>query len=128
MTRIFPAPRNFARIGRAHLLPVRSRIPGSRLDWTARRHPYFRHKCAGTIVYLDRSDDGDSKPRLLMRKAREALRFASIASHNLPCRELFAQRFSEGVWDQPAPKTLFLYSLTAISGIRRAHRRNKTQV
>jgi hypothetical protein len=32
-------------------------------------------------------------------KRREAFRFASIASHNLPCRERFAKRFSEGVFE-----------------------------
>src|SRR5439155_712940 len=41
---------------------------------------------------FDRSDDGGSTPR-----NREALRFASIVPHNLPCRERFAERFSEGV-------------------------------
>jgi hypothetical protein len=53
-------------------------------------------------------------------KRREAFRFASIASHNLPCRERFAKRFSEGVFE--TPKTLFLYALTAfpVSAARNA--------
>ena len=49
------------------------------------------HTIAGdSLCPYDRSDDGGSKP------FREALRFASIAPHNLPCREAFAERFSEG--------------------------------
>src|SRR5581483_3954637 len=43
------------------------------------------------LFYRDRSDDGGTKPLW------EALRFASFAPHNLPCRERFAERFSEGV-------------------------------
>jgi len=50
-----------------------------------------------------------------MRKAREALRFASIAPHNLPCRERFAGRFSEAsCYGQSRFKTLFLYTLLAL--------------
>jgi hypothetical protein len=41
----------------------------------------------------------------------EALRFASIVPHNLPCRERFAERFSEDVFG--FSKTCF-YNLTAL--------------
>ena len=58
---------------------------------TTGRYPYFRRYYAGVCFPYDRSDDGGPKP------LREALRFVSIASHNLPCRERFAKRFSEGV-------------------------------
>ena len=40
------------------------------------------HTIAGdSLCPYDRSDDGGSKPEI-----REALRFASIVPHNLPCR------------------------------------------
>ena len=47
---------------------------------------------------------------------REALRFASIAPHILPCREAFAERFSEG---SSLLKTWYKNS-TADSSARRA--------
>ncbi len=59
------------------------------------------------FVYRDRSDDGGTKPCFKLMKP-EALRFASIAPHNLPCRERFAGRFSEGVLAHVQRKTLFL--------------------
>jgi hypothetical protein len=71
------------------------------------------------LFSYDKSDDGGPKPCFKLMKP-EALRFASIASHNLPCRERFAKRFSEGVFE--IPKTLFLYALTAfpVSAARNA--------
>lgn len=68
------------------------------------------------FVYRDRSDDGGPKP------LREALRFASIAPHNLPCRERFAGRFSEGVLAHVLAQDVVSISLNCFSGIRRAQR------
>ena len=94
----FPAPAHkLARIRtRIQLFPVRFQ------DWSS----FATHTSSATLpeyfVYRDRSDDGGTKP------LREALRFASIAPHNLPCRERFAGRFSEGVLAHVQRKTLFL--------------------
>lgn len=78
------------------------------------------------FVYRDRSDDGGPKP------LREALRFASIAPHNLPCRERFAGRFSEGVLPHVRarrcfykPQLLFRYPPRATRNKGHTYRQSK---
>ena len=71
-----------------------SQVVQIRAEWL--RHSYFRHTAAGNFDFpLTGLTTVAPRPRS-KEKRREVLRFVSFAPHNLPCREPFAERFSEG--------------------------------
>ena len=83
-------------------------VPG--LGWIALATHTSGRRGRKICFPFDKSDDGGPKPQ-----KREALRFASIASHNPPRRGQFAKRFSEGVFAQT--EDVLLNAFTAPSSL-----------